>query len=72
MSGAQIVFEQYKVLPPQLKKEFKALVEEEESEMVEISVKHLKEGLRELKSVLNGKSKATPIKEFLKELRDEA
>ncbi len=72
MSTAQILFEQYKVLPRKVKKELKSLIDEEENEKVEVSVKHLREGLKELKLVLSGQAQATPIEELLKELENES
>lgn len=71
MSTAQILFEQYKVLPKKIQKELKELIIKDEDEMIEVSLPAFKEGLKELKKVLNGESKTTPIEDFLKELRNE-
>jgi hypothetical protein len=72
MSTAQILFEQYKVLPKKIKKQLKTLIEEEETEYVDISLPALMEGVKEMKLVLSGKSEATPLEEFLKELENES
>lgn len=71
MSTAQILFEQYKILPKRIKNELKTLIENDGVEYVDISLPALLEGVKELKSVLNGTSKATPIEVLLKELEDE-
>ena len=72
MNTAQILYEQFKVLPRRVKNELKTLIENEGDEYVDISLPALKEGLKDLKSVLNGRSKATPLKDFLKELENES
>jgi hypothetical protein len=70
MSTAQILYEQYKILPKKVKIELKTLINKENDESLDISLPALQSGLKELKSVLNGTSKTTPIKDFLKELEN--
>lgn len=67
MSTAQILFEQYKVLPPKIQAELKSLILEEE-ETIEISVKHLKEAVKEINLLKQGKAKTRPIEDLLSEL----
>lgn len=73
MSTAQIIYEQYKVLPKRVKKELVELIMQKNDELfTDISLPAIKEGLKELKSVLKGESEARPVSELLKELTDEA
>lgn len=68
MSTAQIIFEQYRVLPKRVKKELFGMISKEYDEFVQVNVFSLIEGLKELKSVRQGKIKSTPAREFLLEL----
>ena len=68
MSTAQIIFEQYQILPKRVKKELFGMISKEYDEFVQVDVLSLIEGLKELKSVRKGKIKSTPAREFLLEL----
>ena len=68
MSTAQIIFEQYQILPKRVKKELFGMISKEYDEFVQVNVLSLIEGLKELKSVRQGKIKSTPAREFLLEL----
>lgn len=71
MSTAQILFEQYKVLPKKIRKQLRTLIEEEENEYVDISLPHFKEAVKQVKLLKQGKLKTTDAREFLKELAAE-
>jgi hypothetical protein len=68
MSTAQIIYEQYKILPKKVKNELIELINKDNDEYVQVSLPHLIEGLKELKLVLDGKAKARQVSELLKEL----
>ena len=68
MSTAQIIFEQYQILPKRVKKELFGMISKEHEEFVQVNVLSLIEGLKELKSVRQGKNKSTSAREFLLEL----
>lgn len=71
MNTAQILFEQYKVLPKKIKKQLKTLIEEEETEYVDISLPAFKDAVRQVKLLKQGKLKTTDAREFLKDLEAE-
>lgn len=71
MSTAQILFEQYKVLPKKIKKQLRTLIEEEEKEYVEISLPHFKDAVKQIKLLKEGKLEISDAREFLKELEEE-
>jgi polyhydroxyalkanoate synthesis regulator phasin len=71
MSTAQILFEQYKVLPEKIKKQLKTLIEEEETEYVDISLPAFKDAVRQVKLLKQGKLETTDAREFMKELEAE-
>lgn len=79
MTTAQVLYEQYKVLPPRIRQELKKMIvkethsidEDENEETIRIAVEPLKEGLRELKLVLAGKTKAQSAREMLEEINKE-
>lgn len=82
MTTAQVLYQQYKVLPPRIKKELKELIvkeatfidedeDDENGNTIRIAVEPLKEGLRELKLVLAGKLKARAAREVLEEIEKE-
>jgi len=71
MSTAQIIYEQYKVLPKKVKNELIELINKDNDEYVQVCLPELIEGLKELKSVLHGKKSARPVRELLKELGHE-
>ena len=68
MGTAQAFYEIYKTLPNKTKKEVQDLIKEEE-ETIAISVKHLKEALKEIKKLKKGTAKILTEEEFLKELK---
>jgi hypothetical protein len=71
MSTAQIIYEQYKVLPVRVKNELIALINKDNDEYVQVCLPSLVEGLKELKQVLDGKKQGRDAREFLNELRGE-
>jgi hypothetical protein len=71
MSIAQILFEQYKVLPKKVKTQLKTLIDSEDKEKIDISLPALKEAIREVKSLHEGKAKTSNAREFLAELEKE-
>jgi hypothetical protein len=70
MSTAEILYEQYKVLPKKVQNELKALINTDDEEMVSVSLKGLKRGLKEVKQIREGKIKARPVSELFKELKN--
>ena len=80
---AQVLYEQYKVLPPRIRQESKKMIvketpcideeddDDENGDTIRIAVEPLKEGIRELKLVLAGKLKTTSFDDFLAELKHE-
>jgi|GEM_PF-989812 hypothetical protein len=71
MSTAQIIYEQYKVLPKKVRNELIELINKDNDEYVQVCLPNLIERLKELKLVLDGKIKARPVSELLKELGHE-
>jgi len=71
VSTAQIIYEQYKVLPQKVKNELIELINKDNDEYVQLCLPELIEGLKELKLVFDGKVKARPVSELLKELGHE-
>jgi hypothetical protein len=69
MNTAQEYYELYKTLPKKVKREVLELISYED-ERVPLK-RQLEEGLREIKLIREGKLKATPAREFLKELKQE-
>lgn len=72
MTTAQILFEQYKVLPSRVKRELKEMIIQEEAEDVVPLKDQIKEGLKEIKLIKQGKLKAKTLDQVLTELEDEA
>lgn len=70
MSIAEILYEQYKVLPKKVQNELKALINTGDKETVSVSVKALKNAVEEVKQLKEGKIQARPIKELFKELEN--
>ena len=68
MSTAQIIFEQYQILPKRVKKELFGMISKEYDDYVQVNVLSLITGLEELKSVREGKTKSTPARDFLLEM----
>ncbi len=71
MNTAQIIYEQYKVLPTNVKNELVALINKDNDEYVQVSLPSLVEGLQDLKQVLDGKKQGRDAREFLRELRED-
>ena len=81
MTTAQVLYEQYKVLPPRIRQELKELIDEgnapvaeddeENSDTIRISVKALKESIQDVKLLRAGKLKTRPAREVLNEIREE-
>lgn len=82
MTTAQVLFQQYQVLPKRIRQELKELIIEAEKPSVDeddndngdtirISMKALKESIREVKLLKAGKQKGRPIEELLAELKRE-
>lgn len=71
MSTAQILYEQYKVLPKKIQKELKELIIKDEEEMVEISLPAFKAAVREVKLLKEGKAKTSNARKFLADLQKE-
>lgn len=72
MSTAQIIYEQYKVLPTKVKKELIELINQNNDEYVQVCLPSLISGLEELKLVREGKLEASSFDDFLKEFKDES
>jgi predicted HTH domain antitoxin len=70
MSTAQILYEQYKVLPPRIQRELKTLIIQDEEEKIPL-VEQIREGMKEVRLIQAGKLKAKSADEFLAELREE-
>lgn len=71
MSTVQILFEQYKVLPPRLQQQLKTLINQEVDEEKVPLIEQIREGLKEVRLVKEGKLQAQSADEFLAELRKE-
>ncbi|HEY0110830.1 MAG TPA: hypothetical protein VGB67_14420 [Fibrella sp.] len=72
MSTAQILFEQYKVLPPHIKRELKTLINQEAEEEKVPLREQIRHGMKEIRLVKEGKLQAQTLSELLKEMQDEA
>jgi hypothetical protein len=71
MTTAQVLFEQYKVLPPRIRHELKELINEgDEDEKVPLR-EQIRQGMKEIRLIKDGKLKAKSADEFLAELREE-
>ncbi len=83
MTTAQVLFQQYQVLPKRIRQELKELIieaekppvydedEDENGDTMRISMKVLKDTIREVKLFKAGKQKTRPAREVLAELRKE-
>lgn len=68
MTQATALYELYKHLPKKERRAFKSLIENEE----ETSLKdQIREGLREIKAIREGKAEARDFDELLNEMRNE-
>lgn len=72
MSTAQVIFEQYKVLPKDIKEELVALILDEQEEFYDdISLPSIKRTLEDINLLKEGKLKTTDARQFLSELEQE-
>jgi len=71
MSTAQIIYEQYKVLPKKVQNELLALINKNNDEYVQVSLPSLIAGLNEMKLIREGKLEPTSFDDFMKDLKDE-
>ncbi len=84
MTTAQVLFEQYKVLPPHVKQQYKRLIMKEEAapasavaeveasgDIIRISQKALSESIEQVKLLRAGKITGRPAREVLAEMRAE-
>jgi hypothetical protein len=86
MTTAQVLYEQYKVLPPRIQRELKQMIveeakptstpnvdedDDENGDTIRISMKALKDSIREVKLLKAGKQKGRPIEELFAELERE-
>jgi hypothetical protein len=72
MTTAQIIYEQYKVLPKRVKKELTALILQEQEEVFDdISLPAIKQAVADVKLLRAGKLQATDARDFLAELEKE-
>ncbi|TAE28870.1 MAG: hypothetical protein EAZ91_14070 [Cytophagales bacterium] len=71
MSTAQILYEQYKVLPPRLQRELKQLINEDEEDEKIPLVEQIREGMKEVRLIQAGKLKAKTLREVLDEIKDD-
>ena len=84
MTTAQVLFQQYQVLPKRIRQELKELIIEAEKPSVDddeddddngdtirISMKALKDSIHEVKLLKAGKQTGRPIEELLAELKRE-
>jgi hypothetical protein len=70
MGTAQILYEQYKILPRKVKEELKTLIINEEIDIVEISLPALKKSIKQIELIKRGKLKTTSAHDFLKEIKE--
>lgn len=73
MSTAEILFKQYQVLPPRIRRELKNLIDQEEQDDEKVPViEQIREGMKEVRLVRQGKLQAKTLSEVLNELDDES
>ena len=71
MSTAQIIYEQYKVLPKRIQKELKALIIKEDNQEQSLTLmQEIEEGLKEVKLVKEGKIPARTFADLKKEMQN--
>jgi hypothetical protein len=71
MSTAQIIYEQYKVLPKKLQNELKSLIISENEEETVPLIEQVAKGLREVKLIREGKFPRKTFQELKDELANE-
>ena len=69
MSTAQIIYEQYKVLPVDVRNELIELINEDREAYVQVCVPSLRAGLKDLKQALDGKKQGKDARLLMDELR---
>ena len=72
MSTAHILFEQYKVLPSRIQRELKTLINQDKDDEPIPLREQIRQGLREVRLIKEGKLKAKSLSELLEEIRNEA
>ena len=70
MSTAQIIYEQYKVLPKRVRKELKALIIKEEEEMT--LMEGLEQSLKEVKLMREGKMPSRTFDDLKRDMKKDA
>jgi hypothetical protein len=71
MSTAQIIYEQYKVLPKSVREELKALIINEENQEQPLTLmQEIEEGLEEVKLMKEGKIPTRTFADLKKEIHD--
>lgn len=72
MNTAQIIYEQYKILPKRVREELKALIVNEESENATLTLmEEIEIGLREVKAIREGKISGITFEDLKKESESE-
>ena len=69
MSTAQIIYEQYKVLPKRVREELKSLIIEEE-ESAQPLLAHIEQGLKEVRLIQEGKLPARTFADLKRDMKD--
>jgi hypothetical protein len=67
MSSAQIIYEQYKVLPKKVQNELKSLINSENDEENVRLIEQVTQGLREVKLIREGKLKTLTLADVFDE-----
>jgi hypothetical protein len=71
MSTAQIIYEQYKVLPKKVQNELKSLINSENDEENVRLIEQVTQGLREVKLIREGKLPRKTFQELKREISSE-
>ena len=71
MSTAQIIYEQYKVLPKKVQNELKSLINSENDEENVRLIEQVTQGLREVKLIREGKLPRKTFQELKREIGSE-
>lgn len=72
MTTAQVLFEQYKVLPPRIRHELKELINDDDDDEKVPLREQIRQGMKEIRLIKDGKLKAKTLGELLQEINDEA
>ena len=70
MSTAQIIYEQYKVLPKRIRKELKALIIKEEEAIPMTLMEELEQSLKEVKLMREGKIPSRTFDDLKREMKE--